>query len=259
MDTNRTSQESIRRVLTSGFTVRDIAEPLVSFDSICPAETAREINVRSDFDVVGVRVAGRMVGYVRTEHLTDGVCGDRAQEFDDSEVIDDSTGFAHVVTLLSEQERLFVSQLGAIGGIVTRDDLEKAPVRMWLFGFVTIIEQRLVRLIELNYTGDTWKEKLSPARFAKAESLFLERRRRGHHGKLLDCLQLSDKGQILVRDPETREQLGFESRRLAEQRLKEIEALRNNLAHSKDIVDCDWETVLLISINLDRVIDGPEN
>ena len=36
-----------------------------------------------------------------------------------------------------------------------------------------------------------------------------------------------------------------------------LEKLRNNLAHCQDIVTGDWEAIVALSENLDRVLDGP--
>ncbi len=64
-------------------------------------------------------------------------------------------------------------------------DLQKPPVRMWLFGMITIIEMALTRMIEAVYPDG------------------------------------SD--------------------------LKELEALRNNLAHSWDIIACDWDIIVKLT------------
>jgi len=50
----------------------------------------------------------------------------------------------------------------------------------------------------------------------------------------------------------------MESRRQTEQTVKMLESLRNNLAHSQDILACDWETIVGICGDLERVIGGTE-
>ncbi len=65
-----------------------------------------------------------------------------------------------------------------IAGVITRYDLQKAPVRMWLFGMLTLIEMRMTSQIEERYPGEAWSEYLSPARLAGARKLLQERRRR---------------------------------------------------------------------------------
>ena len=65
---------------------------------------------------------------------------------------------------LADSPRLFVRVLGAVGGIITMSDLQKPPVRMWLFGMITLMEMRMTRLIELQCQGGTWKQYLSKTR-----------------------------------------------------------------------------------------------
>ena len=68
------------------------------------------------------------------------------------------TPLVDVVSGLNRHPRLFVSVFGRVGGILTRSDLQKAPVRMWLFGMVTILEVGFVQLIE-SMLGDGPKAK----------------------------------------------------------------------------------------------------
>jgi hypothetical protein len=114
---------------------------------------------------------------------------------------------------------------------------------MWLFGIVTLIEMRCAELIERYFPDETWKEYVSEARLQKAELLLAERRRRNQAVRLLDCLQFSDKGQIVARTEKLRKMTVFESRRQAEDAIKKLEQLRNHLAHAQDFVACDWDTI----------------
>ncbi len=63
-------------------------------------------------------------------------------------------------------------------------------------------------------------------------------------------------GQIVICDKVLSAQIGFVSRRRGEQTLKGVEKLRNNLAHSQDIVTLDWEVILSLAENPENVIDA---
>jgi hypothetical protein len=139
---------------------------------------------------------------------------------------------------------VFITLLDSVGGIITSADLQKAPVRMWLFGILTLIELRFAELIEQQCPEDAWKRYLSEARLQKATSLLAERRRRNQALRLFDCLQFSDKGQIIARNEDVRRFTVFPSRRQAEDTVKQLEQLRNNLAHAQDIVAFDWDTII---------------
>ena len=85
-----------------------------------------------------------------------------------------------------------------------------------------------------------------------------ERKRRNQNLELIDCLQISDKGQIIARNEEIRRLTRMQSRRQTEQAIKMLESLRNNLAHSQDIISCDWETIVGLCKDMERVISGTE-
>jgi CBS domain-containing protein len=254
---NASAVQSLRRVFNDGFAVHDIAEPLVSFDASASATEIRSFMEERSFEVVGVRDKGLVAGYLERTMLADGPCSDFTHPFGDSQVILDSASFTDVVLGLRETPRLFVSLLGRVGGIVTQSDLQKPPVRMWLFGMVTLIEMRFAWLIERFCPGDGWKQFVSEARVQKAEALLAERTRRNQSLDMLDCLQFSDKGQIVARNEEIRGLTQFQSRRQVEQVVKQLERLRNNLAHAQDIIATDWDTIVLLSENLDDILLGP--
>jgi hypothetical protein len=257
MPTNSSTVHSLRRVFQQAFVVHDIAESLVSFDDNGSAEQVRAFMEPRRFEVVGVRRDGRVEGYVELADLGDGVCSDYMKPFDDSQIILDSSPLPELVLRLKDRRRLFVSILGRVGGLVSRSDLHKPPVRMWLFGMVTLIEMRFSRLIERFCPNNTWKRFLSAGRIQKAEQLLEERARRNQELTLLDCIQLSDKAQIVARNSQLREMTRFQSRRQLEEAAKLLEKLRNNLAHSQDIITNDWDAIVALSENLDSVLDGP--
>lgn len=236
--------DTVRRIFTDTFTVRDIAEPLASFDAATPAQVVRDFMQTRDFDVVGIRSDGQVVGYVEKEWLQEGACGQFQRGFAQAIVLEDTTPLLRVLMTLNETWFGFVNLLGMVGGIITRADLQKPPVRMWLFGIVTLIELRYSQFIEQRCPGDSWKAFLSEARLEKARLLLEERRRRNQALELVDCLQFSDKGTIIARNEEIRKHTIFASRRQAEQAIKQLEQLRNNLAHAQDILSGDQETIV---------------
>ncbi len=286
MTNDPSSTQSLRRVFTEGFSAEDIAEPLASFDASANAATVQAVMERRGYEVAGVREDGQVVGYVQRFDLAtlshDECCvkalrplkglgelpsqavSETASAAAPEDPADPQAGIvlgsaplAEVIVGLQEFPRLFVMVFGRVGAIVTRSDLQKPPVRMWLFGMITLIEMRLNSLITQGCSEQEWKPFVSPARLQKAEELLAERIRRNQHLGLLDCLQFADKGQIVARNEQLRRHTRLQSRRQAEQMVKQLEKLRNNLAHSQDIVTGDWETIVELSQNLDQLIAGP--
>ena len=177
---------SLRRVFMQAFVVHDIAEPLVSFDDFASTEQVLASMDAKRFEVVGIRRDGRVEGYVEFADLGNGRCADYMKSFGDHLIVSSELPIPHLILRLREHRRLFVSIFGQVGGIVSRTDLEKPPVRMWLFGMVTLIEMRFTRLIERLCPDDSWSQFLSVSRIQKAEQLLQERNRRNQKTTLLD-------------------------------------------------------------------------
>jgi hypothetical protein len=136
-------------------------------------------------------------------------------------------------------------------GVLSRADLEKPIGRMWLFGIVTLVEFDFIRRIRARWPDQSWAALLSPGRLDKARQLQEERARRGQPADLLDCLQLADKGSILIHDPAVLRDWGYSSKQSAKAALQDIQSLRNHLAHSQDIVAHHWHQIAGLSRRLD--------
>lgn len=253
----RALQERLERTFRGAFFVRDVAEALVSFDAAMPAATALERVQRRRFAVVGVREHGLVTGYAAAEDLAGArVCGDVLRAFEDDEVVAGGTPLDEGLRRLAERQRIFVTAFGQVAGIVTWTDVQKPPVRMWLFGLVTLLEDAFTGLIEVWHPDDAWKDLISAGRRRNAEELLRERRRHGADVdlRLVDCLQLPDKGLILLRREETRRLLDVPSKEAGERALKKLARLRNGLAHSQDIVTGDWDMILRLAGRLEDIV-----
>jgi len=71
-----------------------------------------------------------------------------------------------------------------------------------------------------------------------------ERARRGHQVDLISCLQYGDKGWILSYE-NIRMALSQESRKHARKAVKELETLRNHLAHTQEIIAVGWQRIVV--------------
>jgi len=251
------SNNNIQRVFQEAFSAADIAQALPSFDGAASGEEVRAIMEERSWDVAGVRTGGFVTGFVELSALGSGPCADCARPLDDSLVVADTLPLAPLVLRLKEQPRLFVRSLGQIGGGVSRFDMQRPAGRMWLFGVVTLIETRFSRMIADRCGNDAWQAFVSAGRLQKTQELLAERRRRDQQVSLLDCLQFSDKIQIIAENEQLRSLTRFTSRRQVKEVGKQLEMLRNNLAHSQDIISGDWDTIVVLAEQLDSVLDGP--
>lgn len=247
-----TASPHFRQMFTELFRAMDIADPLLSFDleSAC-AEVRRMLELQRQ-EIATIRIKGRVQGYVRREELEEGDCSEPLRHFTVDQVVPGESTLVDVIHVLTRHDYCFVSLLGDVVGVIERDDINKPMVRMWLFGIITIVENGLTQLIERSFPGDAWTELVSEGRLEKARGIQAERQRRRQHCGLIDCLQLSDKGQILANHPPALAIMGFKSKKAARRVMKELESLRNHLAHAQDIVTHDWAQIARMSQRLDE-------
>ena len=255
--TGDASRRRLRRVFVEGFRALDVAEPLVSFDSDRPASAVRASMRARGFDLAGVRVEGLVAGYVSRGELESGSCGDHLRPFGHDDVVDGGASLQEVIQSLAVNRRCFVTVLDRAAAIVTLEDLEKPPVRMFLFGMITILEMLVSRYVDAAFPGESWTLHVAPGRLEKARELMAERQRRGHACRLVDCLQFSDKGQLALAVGDVGARLAPSmSGKEAKRALKELEQLRNNLAHGQEIISSGWDRIVRFSSRLDELLES---
>ena len=249
----RTSLKELRDLFENTITVRKIAEPLVSFDGEHSAESAREFMEKRNFDVMGVREDGEVAGYVRRKDLSGEQVRDHLVGFEGA-FVPDSAPLVNVIQALRNHEAVFVSVFGRVSGIVTLGDLQKAPVRMWLFGLISLVEMQMLRLIRDRYPGDSWCALLSEKRLASAQNLLADRRKRNLETGLSDCIQWCDKRDILLKDKQLFLLGVFSGKEEGDQFLRQLEQLRNDLAHAQDIIKGRWPELADIVIQAEEFL-----
>jgi len=225
------------------FTARDIAESLLSFDSHTPIKQVTKALIYHGQDVASIRINGRVQGYIKQQGLKGEVCGDNMRYFTIDQMLNGDASLTDVIHVLTRHDFCFVSIFNEVTAVISREDINKPQVRMWLFGLITMIETTLTQMIENFFPKDSWTQALSEGRLEKTQVLFAERKRRNTHCKLIDCLQLSDKAGILITNKTILSNMGFETGKQAKKVVKELESLRNHLAHSQDIVTHDWAQI----------------
>ncbi|OGP90367.1 MAG: hypothetical protein A2156_00060 [Deltaproteobacteria bacterium RBG_16_48_10] len=252
-----TRVSELRRLFEIGITAQAIEEPLQCCDSNDLACETAEKMLKLHFDVIGVKDSkdGPVLGYIRDCDLDHGRCREHIRMFDLSNLISNSTPLINVLPILRDRPRVFILSENTVTGIITRADLQKPPVRILLFGLVSLLEIHLSRLIQKYYPRDSWKTKLTKERIAYAEKIMNERMARNESLDLLDCLQFCDKGKLATAHPEIQQILHFESRKSGSKLLKSIEKVRDKLAHSQDIVGgTTWEEIIDLAGKIEELI-----
>jgi hypothetical protein len=168
------------------------------------------------------------------------------------QILEPDAPLADVIEVLTRFDYCFVGTGERLTGVIERADVQKPVARMWLFGIITIIEMYFTQRIGTLWPDGSWEKLLTPRRLDTAKALRSERLRRDQPCELIDCLQLTDKGEILLQNPLQLAAFGFEARGAGKRVMKEIGSLRNNLAHAQDIVVYDWPQI----VRLARRVEG---
>ena len=236
------------------FTVRDLAKPLPSLDASQPALLAAGIMAEKGWKLIGLRCNGMICGYMLAEEASSASCDKMLRKIEPEQILDNTAPLSAMVHVLTQHDYAFVRALDQICGVLCRDDLEQPIGRMWLFGMVTLTDMDFSDRIRKRWPEEEWRELLSEGRLEKARLLQAERAKRGQLAELLDCLQLSDKATILIEDPDLLAKWGLPSKRAAQARFRDLESLRNHLAHSQDIVNHHWHQIARISQRFEEAL-----
>ncbi len=246
------SQRRALRVFTTAFSAREIAQPLRSFDIERPVHELVALIEQYDLEVAGLRRDGVCVGYLRPGAREARGIEELLRTFDPAQVLQGDASLSEVIRVLTRYDFCFVTAMGDVAGAITRGDMQQPVVRMWLFGIITLMELELLERIWALWPDGSWTQLLSEGRLNKAHALLEERRRRGQHVDLADCLQLSDKAQILMEDEQQRAAFGLLTKGAAKRVIKDLESLRNNLAHAQDIVTHDWPQIARLAQRIEE-------
>jgi hypothetical protein len=210
------------------------------------------------FDAAGVRASenGPVIAFVVTETLKGGTVGEHASAMSAEHLISDATPLGDLLTVLHAKERVFVLVGLEVKGIVTRADLNKPPVRVYLFGLLSLLEMHMRFWVRASYPQDSWQEKLKEERVGAAAKLQAYRRGRNEEITLLDCLQFCDLRELVVARDDLREMLGLDSKKKANGLLHDAEQVRNGLARSQvDLVQgSSWQDVIEVVEKVETLV-----
>ena len=237
-----TSFAELQDIFIENITTKYIFEPLA-----CCKITDNTYEVKStleqrDFDTLGVVDENdQKLGYVVQENLGENSIENYIEKFDIAIVISESTPLSELFEILLDKEYVYVLSKNSVNGIVTRADINKPIVRIYLFGLISLFELHLNFWITENYDEESWKEILNPARIELAEKIYKERKGNNVQLTLLECVQICDKREILRATDKFRDDFEF-SKSAFKKLLENVEKIRNELAHSQTsiIANLEW-------------------
>jgi len=204
---------------------------IATLDPQCCALSRTVEAVRTDerfrsFDHVPVvNEAGRVVGVFAPGDAAHGAVGEAMRPLDDTMLVSADEPLARFLPTLADGPYRLVVRGTRIGGIVTRSDVLKLPVRLLAFTLVTHLEMVMARLIQHKYPHDgEWLVKLSKGRREKIEDKFAKLRQSKLDVSWLESADFCDKRDLVAKL--------YMVGKLFVDDLKDIEELRNTVAHA---------------------------
>ncbi len=252
----RYTASDLRRLFKDSLRVKHISSPLQACDCESDTAEARKLMEGDYFDRLGVSTNGTIIGYLELHDLKDGKCKSYCKPFDYTEVATNSTPLIDILPIMRNKPALFLLEHTAITSIVTKADLQKAPVRMLLFSSITLLEMYLRDMMRVCYPDESFRAHLRPERVLSAERLLLERRQSGEDLYLLDCLQMCDEYGLLIKMEGFLEHFDLPSKQVARSFFGAAEKLRNRLAHAQDLISgTTWEEIIDIAEKINAFLD----
>jgi hypothetical protein len=238
---------ALKKIFIDNVTAKSIYEPLLCCPAASRAEYAKDALRTREFEVAGVKetVGGRVIGYVITDELMGGEVKEYLRDIDPELLISDSTPIADIFAALTNRDFSFVLYGKHIIGIITKADVNKPPVRIYLFGMISLFEMHLNSWISHFYQGDLWEHEISDNRIEDARHIYEMRKGNNQDISLLECLQLCDKRDILAKSEAFRKEFDI-LRKQIDSLVKRVEKIRNELAHSQNsiISNIEWSVFI---------------
>lgn len=235
---NGTGFIDFKKIFTDSVTAKTIYEKLHCCNINDNALHLREELEKRDFDSAGVIDENkRVIGYVLTKDLRDEPIHNFLKEINTVPIISDSSPLSEMINVFERSEFVYVNFIDQVVGIISKADLNKPPVRVYLFGVISLFELHLSFWINHFFRDDDWRKYISVNRIADANTIFMKRKEKGlnQNINLIECLQLCDKKKILCNSDDF---LGLID--LSKNQLKDLiehaESVRNDLAHSQSSI-----------------------
>lgn len=219
-------------------TVRDLVgrQRLWAVDGSTLARDAAADLQEKNFDVAPVS-AVPVERYVTLSELTatSGTVLDVARVIDEEVSLEESNSLALALARLREAEYYFMTHRGTVTGVVTRADIAKPAVALYVLGLVLSFERGLDGLIQ-RQAPDRFLDALSEGRASDIEAIYDDRRSSNVETSLIDCLNLDDRLTI-ARKLDLHRACGFGSTKEFRRWSKQLKSVRNGVAHGSGLLE----------------------
>ncbi|GAG26724.1 unnamed protein product, partial [marine sediment metagenome] len=122
---------------------------------------------------------------------------------------------------------------------------------------ISLIEMQMLRIIRERFPENSWDKFISTGRKEKVEKLFEERKKKNEETDLVDCLQFCDRYTIISKTEDILKKLQYDKKGFCTL-LEDLKKLRDNLAHSQDIITANWPSIIILSKTAEEFLKSCE-
>jgi len=205
-----------------------------------PPRTAAEWLAENGYDAAPVYANDDPIGFIHEDDVT---TDDDGNTLDDhltpltiGHMISGDTSFTDVLSALIEQPVYFLGGHNNVTGILTRADLNTAPVRIYLFDRITYLEEHLRELI-LDKKPDWKTTPVTADELDDIEDRYEDAQAANVALDEMHYAQFSTLETIVTSVEACWQTCDFSTKGGADSRLHEVTDLRNDVAHANLLVE----------------------
>ncbi len=171
-----------------------------------------------------------------------------------------STPISRAIDLLAARRFYFVLTPHEIQKIITVSDLNRLPVRTYLYTLLSHLESELADLVVSLHGNDDWIDLLSVQAQRTIRDLHAQKQQDDFDTRLIDCTTLTQKITLARKLAPIRRILGHERRGTFDRAARPVYELRNRLAHgllpiSEGAPPSDEHTAQLVAESIENGVD----
>jgi hypothetical protein len=205
-----------------------------------PPSDAAEWLSENGYDAAPVYADNDPIGFIHTDDVTTDDDGNTLDDHLTALTIDymisGDTSFTAVLSALIENPVYFLGGPNHVTGILTRADLNTAPVRIYLFDRITYLEEHLRELI-LDKKPDWKNTPVTANELDNIENRYEDARAANVALEEIHYASFSALETIVTSVKACWQACGFSAKGGADSRLHEVTALRNDVAHANLLVE----------------------
>jgi len=148
-----------------------------------------------------------------------------------------ATPIRQLIPLLALRRFYFLLAGPDVRQIVTVSDLNRLPVRVYLFTILSHLEGLMADLLVDEFPDDAWLGELTERQRANVRGLYDQKKGVDVDTRLIDCTTLTQKFAIISKNARLRVRFGRTSKATFERYVQPVKELRDRLTHGLDPIE----------------------